>query len=81
MNLCEHPLGSLDILQHRMSYAIDLVRVVWEGIENGYSAAESYSDALYATFDYLHGLSDEMREAVDAAFAEKRETLQKEVVS
>lgn len=56
-----------DDIQFRMSCGIAAVGAVHEVMESGASTAESYVDALYGAYDYLHMLNNELRRAIDAA--------------
>lgn len=67
------PLGDLDSAQFRLKCAVDALGAIHTAIEEGPSTAESYTDALYGILDYLHGLSDEISDCVQACLDEKKQ--------
>ena len=67
------PLRDLDSAQFLLKCAVDALGAIHTAIEEGPYTAKSYTDALYGIFNYLHGLSDEISDCVQACFDEKKQ--------
>lgn len=70
---CKYPLGALDSARSRLKCGVDLLLALHTAIEEGGFSADSYTDALFAVWDYLDGVSKEISSCVDDHFAQLRE--------
>lgn len=67
-------LLDVDILCYNIEYGVNLIFAVHTAITEGSYAEESFTDALYAAFDYLYDKQKQLREAVDGLLEERRQS-------
>ena len=67
-----HYLSDADILCYSIAYGVNMLLAVHTAMEEGSSAADEYTDALYAVFDYLYDKQKDLRAAIDGLYAERK---------
>ena len=72
MSAKKYPMCDLDDIQFRMECGVGILEALHECVEHGELEAQSYADALFGAYDYLSGLTREMRTAVDDLFSERK---------
>lgn len=72
MNREKSLLCEMDDICLRLSCGVCMLVAVHECIEHGDLKRESYSDALFGTYNYLSDLVKEMRSVIDSSLSEAK---------